>query len=382
MAKIAFITDAVYPWHVGGVEALEYKEMLALSKKHEVYCFCLQFNGMKKRFVKDGIRYICVYGPVKSLYTKSGKRSVSLAMRFGSALLKELGKYDFDLIYANAFPYFHLSATKRYCKKHETKLVLDVTEVWSLKEWKGYLGMVKGLLGYRYMKSALFGADLYVSVSSSTSNRLIALGIPEHRIRTFAPILNLDKISRYRSKKMRLPRVILAGRFIKEKGFDEWVNAVASAHSISDKINGLIIGDGPEYKRISELINSKDLRFISITGSVKDQSILYRKIANSAVLLQTSHREGLSIIVLESLALGTPVILPDYTPIPKEVKRMCIVLPLKKIPETIVGIVSSPDKSQFLKNIDRLKDFDEKGILHFFDSVIVPAKKDRGRAGL
>jgi hypothetical protein len=61
--------------------------------------------------------------------------------------------------------------------------------------------------------------------------------------------------------------------------------------------------------------------------------------------------------VLESLALGTPVILPDYTPIPEEVKRMCIVLPLGKIPGELARIASS-DKSKFLRNVDGLPEFD------------------------
>ena len=355
--KIAFVSDVVFPWHIGGVESMEYREMIALSKKDEVYCFCLQFPGMKKEFVKDGIHYVCVASCGNGLYTKGGRRSVSIAMLFGRSVYKHLKKHKFDMLYVNAFPYFHLPAVKRYCKESSSKLVLDVVEVWTIREWKDYLGNVKGIAAYWYMKRALLGADLYVCVSSVTSSKLAGIGIPRSKGLVFAPVLDLRSISKYKSGRKSSPMVIFAGRLIKEKGLDEWIGCVSAAHSISDKINGLIVGTGPEYENVSGLIKSRHLDFISITGTVRKRDSLYKKMAASSVLLQTSRREGLSAIVLESLALGTPVILPDYTPIPEEVKRMCIVLPLGKIPGELARIASS-DKSKFLRNVDGLPEFD------------------------
>ena len=60
MAKIAFVSDVAYPWTKGGMEATHYLEMKELAKNNEIYCLCMQFDGMKKEFFKDGIHYVTV----------------------------------------------------------------------------------------------------------------------------------------------------------------------------------------------------------------------------------------------------------------------------------------------------------------------------------
>ena len=89
-----------------------------------------------------------------------------------------------------------------------------------------------------------------------------------------------------------------------------------------------------------------------------------------------SEREGLSIIVLESLALGTPVLLPDYSPIPKEVKEMCIVRDEKNIPDAIVEILNSKDKRKYIKNRDNINTFSVSGINGFYSGLF---KKLKGK---
>ena len=50
--------------------------------------------------------------------------------------------------------------------------------------------------------------------------------------------------------------------------------------------------------------------------------------------------EGLSAIAIESTALGTAPVLPDYTPIPDEVKELSIVRDVEDIPKAIASIAS------------------------------------------
>ncbi len=69
-----------------------------------------------------------------------------------------------------------------------------------------------------------------------------------------------------------------------------------------------------------------------------------------------SEREGLSIIAIESLTLGTPVLLPNYSPIPKEVKDMCIVENEKRIPSMIVRMMDG-DKNAFLRSDSKINRF-------------------------
>jgi glycosyltransferase involved in cell wall biosynthesis len=87
----------------------------------------------------------------------------------------------------------------------------------------------------------------------------------------------------------------------------------------------------------------------------------------SSLLLNMSEREGLSIITLESLALGVPVMLPSYSPIPPEVKDMCIVKDRKDIPSAISDVLKgaktvSPDTQ-------KLEIFSTSNVIRFYNQV-------------
>ncbi|MEM3845470.1 MAG: hypothetical protein QXU98_07200, partial [Candidatus Parvarchaeota archaeon] len=87
------------------------------------------------------------------------------------------------------------------------------------------------------------------------------------------------------------------------------------------------------------------------------------------LMLNMSEREGLSITTLESLSLGTPVLLPSYTPIPSEVKGMCVVEDEANIPRKIVEICKSADKKAYLHNLGSLKGYYTADILKYYGIV-------------
>ncbi|MGC8538220.1 MAG: glycosyltransferase family 4 protein [Candidatus Micrarchaeia archaeon] len=352
--KIAFVSDVVYPWTKGGMESMHYIEMKELAKDNEVYCFCLQFDGMKKEFVKEGIHYIGVAkAPIEGLYTKNGTRSIALARRFASALPEALNHYSFDLVYANSFPYLHLGVVKAYCRAHGCRLALDVAEVWSIDRWRAYLGRLKGLISYHYARGALRGADAYVANSSATARDLEALGIPNGKIKVFSPVIDLDAPARHVKKGLT---VIYPGRFIKEKRLDLWIDMIIKAHKLNPGIKGLIVGSGPEETTIRRKIRNH--AFIKIRKPYPSKKLLYNAVARSIAMLNMSEREGLSIITIESAALGTAPVLPSYTPIPDEVKDLSIVKDVDEIPKTIADIADGNIK--YIIDRKMLKRFDVK----------------------
>ena len=356
MARIAFVSDVVYPWVKGGMESIHYLEMRELAENNDVYCFCLQFEGMKKDFFKDGIHYVGVAkASVDELYTEKGTRSIALARRFVSALPNALGTYIFDLVYANSFPYLHLKAVKAYCKAQGSKLVLDVSEVWDRSRWQAYLGRLKGLAAYHYAINALKGADIYIANSSTTMKELEGIGITKSRITILSPVLDLRKIPKPGRKK---PIVIYAGRLIMEKRLDLWVEAVAKAHELNHNIKGLIIGSGPEENAVRKLV--KRYPFISMRKPYPTKAQLYKALGSSACMLNMSEREGLSVITIESAALGTAPVLPGYTPIPKEVKELSIVKDVKDIPQVIADIASG--RIRYRAEVKKLERFDVERI--------------------
>ena len=364
MARIAFVSDVAYPWTKGGMEAIHCLEMKELAKNNEVYCFCMQFGGMKKEFFKDGVHYVTA-GKASSaeLYTEKGTRSIALARRFASALPNALKPYRFDLVYANSFPYLHLKAVKAYCRANGSRLALDVAEVWDLKRWKDYLGRVKGIAAYHYARNALKGADAYIANSSSTAKDLANAGIPKGKIAVLAPVIDLKTMPKPAKKQ---PVVIYAGRLIKEKRLDLWIDAVAKAHKLNAEIKGLIVGSGPEEAAIKKMI--KPYSFIKMKRPYSSKAQLYSAIGKSMAMLNMSEREGLSIITIESAALGTAPVLPDYTPIPDEVKELSIVKDADSIPYAIADIASS--RIKYKANKQKLERFDVKKIGRAFERLL------------
>ena len=367
--RIGFVSDVAFPWVVGGVERTQYDEMVELSKRHDVYSFSLRFGGMRRHFTKDGIDYIGVADASKEeLYTRDGRRSIGVALRFARSLEREMDRYDLDMVYANSFPYMHIPVLKRYCIRHSSRLVLDVAELWNLEEWIDYLGRIRGMAAYHYMRRAVLGADRYNANSSSTKDRLVGIGIRASEIDVFSPVLNMRLLRRCR--RIRGSNTVLfAGRLIREKRIDRWIDMVSDAHSMLPKVNGLIIGSGPDLARIRRILSDRELDFIRVIPPIPERVGLYKRIAGAAVLLQTSEREGLSSIVLESMALGTPVILPDYTPIPREVRGMCVVRSPGDIPKAITEIVGSRNRSRFIRGAAGLERFDLSGVNRYFDGL-------------
>ncbi|MGC8478717.1 MAG: glycosyltransferase [Candidatus Micrarchaeia archaeon] len=369
--RIGIVSDVAYPWVKGGLQATEHTEAENLAKEHEVLFFTLQFPGMKDHFFKDGIQYMCVEKAKLSDLYVNGHRSVGLAIKFARALPKALYQHKLDALYVNTMPYLHLPAVKRYGSKTGAKIIFDAIEVWDKGYWSKYIGVIKGTLAYYFVRKALAGADYYIANSSTTASKLRNMGIDSKRIRVFSPIVDLKELKAYNASNCKGDgTVVFAGRLIKEKRVDLWIDAVSKAHELNKKVKGLIIGDGPEKDLLSKAIKERNAsEFIEIRGFMESKTELYRKIASSSVFLNMSEREGLSAISIESVALGTPVLLPNYTPIPKEVKKMCLVTSTALLPEKIAEIVDSR-KGDFIKNADEIKSFDTGRINKVFYSLI------------
>jgi len=357
--KIAFVSDAAYPWNVGGLEAIECTEVQELAKMHDVHFFSLKWPGMKKDFVHNGIKYHTHHDITVAKFYRHGRRSIREAIVYTLGLSR-IFFYRFDYIQANEFPILHLPLLKLYCKMTGCKLIIDVLEVWDEKYWTTYLGGVWGRFGNSFALWALRGADAYIANSSATAQRLESLsGIEKDRINIFSPVINneeLDSIKRGKGEKC----VIFSGRLIKEKRLDKWLEAIKAASKHVKGMRAVIIGDGPEKANIARLIKKLGLSGIvelrDFYRTEKKEEV-YQRISNSKLLLHMSEREGLSVIVLESLALGTPVLLPEYSPIPNEVRNMCVVTDEVNVPYMLEEMLQSKDKSKYLRNIEGLKNF-------------------------
>ncbi len=369
--KIAFVYDIPYPWHKGGLEQILNVEARELAKKHDVHFFTMRWPGMKGEFTYQKVKYHAFGKATEEDAYKHGRRAIREALMF-SVYARNLFKYDFDVIITNAFPILHLPAVKAYCRIKNAKLILKVDEIWDRKYWASYLGVIAGNMANVYANSLIRSSTAkYVANSSMTAKNLEKLGIARNRIREFAPVLEdslLDEIRR--SAKRRNNRIIFSGRLIKEKRIDKWLRVVKQVIERYGAAEAMLVGEGIERAKIM-----KEARRLGLRGSIvvrpffKEKRELYEAIAESKVLLHMGEREGLSIITLESLALNTPVVVPEYSPIPEEVKEMCVVEKEERLADKIIRIMKG-DPEEYISNKDNLKMFSTSNVVSFYENLL------------
>ena len=370
--KIAFVYDIPYPWHRGGAEQIFNVESREMAKKHEVDFFTMRWKGMKEDFFYENVHYHALGKPIteKDAY-KHGRRAIREAVYF-ALYIREIFKYDFDVVVTNAFPILHLPVIKAYCRRKNAKLVVKVDEVWDHRYWQSYLGIGIGSIANVYADTLIRSRRaMYVANSSITARGLERLGIESRRISKFAPVLE-DKILNEirRSSRVKKNRIIFSGRFIKEKRIDKWLAAVEAVRKEGFEFEALLIGDGIEKEGIERRIDEMKLRnLVKVKPFFKDKRGLYKAIAESKVLLHMGEREGLGIIALESIALGTSVVIPEYSPVPEEVKKMCIVEKEENIPKQLIRIMKS--RGEYNKpDIKDLKMFSTSNVVSFYEKLL------------
>lgn len=101
-------------------------------------------------------------------------------------------------------------------------------------------------------------------------------------------------------------KFVLAGTFIKIKGFDRFVKVCKRLKDDGEHFFALIMGDGEEKENIKKIIAETNL---GDTVKILDfQTNPYKYIAHSDVYVCSSYAEGYSTAVSESVALNVPVI--------------------------------------------------------------------------
>ena len=373
--KIAFVYDVPYPWHKGGIEHILATEAEELAKEHEVHFFTLRWPGMSNEFIYKNVHYHC-YGNANEENTyRHGRRSIREAFAF-SIHSWNIFRFKFDFIITDQFPVLHLFPLRVYRFLRRSRLIIRIDEVWDDAYWKEYIGNILGSLASWYSNYLAYSRTaMYVTNSYINIQKLRTYEIRDRRVRLFAPVLDSYEINKAIKNIHKEKRVIFSGRFIKEKRIDKWLLEFKKVTPKDRDIKGIIIGNGVEKDSIQKQIKQLGLdKRVELKPFYKNKSELYRELARSSLFLQMSEREGLSIISLESLACGTPVLLPSYTTIPNEVKKMCIIEREELIPSKILEILRSNDNSSFMKNIEDLRVFSSKDVLSFYNKLFSEIK--------
>jgi glycosyltransferase involved in cell wall biosynthesis len=336
---IAIVHDTIYPYTKGGGQ----KRFYALGKALAEEGYDVHLYGMKAWEGEDVVRRegltlhgICASYP---LYTSSGRRSISQALRFGLATFR-LWKEPFDVMDCCGFPYFSLFPARLLTWLRRKPLYSTWHEVWGYAYWKRYLGRL-GPCGFLVEWLAARLPDTILAVSDSTKEALARKLGRRRNVRLLLTGIEADKIGRLPSA-AEGSDVIFAGRLLAYKNVDLLIRAVALLVREDPALTLAIVGEGPEKPRLERLARDQgvedNVRFL---GFLEEEEELYARIAAAKVFVLPSEREGFGIVVIEANACGTPVVTVDH---PQNAARHLIrqgengaVVPLE--PEALAGAI-------------------------------------------
>lgn len=156
-------------------------------------------------------------------------------------------------------------------------------------------------------------ADGLLAVSAAMRDDMVALGLPAARIRVHHTGVDLDRFApadRDAAKRdlgVSQALVVSVGALIPRKGHHIVIDALADLPGVTLAI----AGEGPERARLERLVAERGLgERLRLLGSVPHAD-LPRWLAAADATALASSSEGLANAWIESLACGTPIVIPD-----------------------------------------------------------------------
>jgi glycosyltransferase involved in cell wall biosynthesis len=306
--RIAYVSDAVWPWNTGGKE----RRIREISRRlagagHEVHVYTMQWWDGPKSISVDGVHLHAIMKK-RPLY-HGDRRSMLEAVLFGAATLKLL-VVPFDVVDVDHMPFFPLFSARLVCAVRRKRMTATWHEVWGGEYWKTYLGRL-ALLGTIVERVASRLPHQIIAVSEQTADRLhteLAAGQP---VFTIPNGIDFDCIDRTPPSAL-VPDVLYAGRLLANKNVDLLVRSVVLVAKSHPTVRGRVIGEGPERQALEDLVEE-----LGATGHITFSDFLpgdeiYGVMKSAGVFVLPSVREGFGAVVLEANACGLPVITVEH----------------------------------------------------------------------
>lgn len=155
-------------------------------------------------------------------------------------------------------------------------------------------------------KGAYKKADALIAVSTSFANILkLNSGLSFNVVHN---VVDLDTFKFINNDRRNEYQIVSVGNLLTGKGHDILIRAFIEAQEINPLLSLLIIGEGPEHKKLQELVtNYGQSGNISFLGSLPRDRI-GSIFSNSGFFVLVSKSETFGVAYIEAMAAGLPVI--------------------------------------------------------------------------
>lgn len=302
------VTDAVYPYHLGGKEVRYHQLARGLVRRGvEVHVFTMHWWQGPAHRVDDGVHYHALCRRHR-LY-RGRRRSIAQAVLFSLACLR-LVRYRFDVLEADGMPLLQLFPLHLVAALRRMPLVVTWHEFWGRETWRRYLGAAGQVAAFVERRAVRIG-DVLVTPSPGTGERLIAQGISPRRVRLVPNGIDLDVLDSVPPSPLAFD-LLFVGRLIEHKHVDLLLMAIAELQRAGRAVSCGVVGDGPERAALETLAERLGVDGVRFLGALDDQAGVYGLMKAARVFVLPSTREGYGIVVAEAIACGLLVVTSDH----------------------------------------------------------------------
>ena len=188
------------------------------------------------------------------------------------------------------------------------------------------VGLKRRLEGTVYRR-----ATTAVVLSEAFKRELVeGYGVDPWRVEVVAPGVDLERFTPGIRAEARdalrvdrdVPLVVTVRRLVPRMGLDTLIDAWAKAGpTLGEGARLLIVGDGPDRDRLQALAEAGGQgSTVSFLSGADDDTLVHCYRAADASVVPSTALEGFGLVVLESLACGTPVVVTDAGGMPEAVR--------------------------------------------------------------
>lgn len=324
-------------------------------------------NGILIRRVGWGTRWDAFLLPIFGLWTaQKFLRDTSTALMWGMDISQGSAAAALTKFFYPRVP-FVLSVQYGY---GDTRL------------YQGRFGLIK--YGFAFM---LHQANYVTGISSYLLD--VVRGFGYH-----GPLMRLpngvdyEQFHSQKSHKSSDPMIITTSRLVPKNGIDILIRAMSEVKKINPHVRCIIIGDGPERKKLEELSLTLGLsQTVEFLGHIAYEE-LPRHLGRAHIFVRPSRTEGMGNSFVEALAAGLPIIgtavggIPDIIK-PNETGLLVRPEDAHDLAEKIIWLLNNPDSgAQFAKTGAAMveKEFSWNGIAENFGKVVSDLIKKKNLA--
>lgn len=301
--KIAFVTDGLFPDHIGGIQKYSFELVRHLAEAGATVHLYLQHDSPRSRAELSGIPNI-FFVPVQPLSNSifPGKYLRNIK-KFSIEVVADIyNSNEFDVAYFQGFTGYALSLPQ-YAENRSPLAFVNLHGLEMYQPARGTKAKLVRLYFRRFVSKMLaktryaiaLGEDLkkiMLRVQPGLNISVIPNGINENWLNHFDRIKPSETLRKY----------LFVGRFEWRKGLDT-LNQVLNGTTLQKNPNWEMhfVGDIPEDKRVKS-------NNIFYHGICKDEKAMMEHYGNADVLVCPSYSEGMPTVVLEAMAAGLAVI--------------------------------------------------------------------------